>query len=60
VIVVNCNKHPGELLKFIDVASSTFGPHCDLCLVDPNNDFRNMKIERVVDLQDKVRGMIMK
>jgi len=59
IIVVHCQKHSDEMLKFIDMNSNAFGPHCDLCIVDPENHMSKMKLERVVDLQDKMRQFLM-
>lgn len=60
LILVNCNKHPDELLKFIDVSTQIFGTHCDLCLVDSDKYVKQMKLERISDLHDKVRSTLMK
>lgn len=59
IIVVHCQKHSDELLKFIDTSSNIFGPNCDLCIVDPENNMGKMKLERIVDLQDKMRQFLM-
>lgn len=60
IILVNCSKHQGEILKFIDVTSQTFGTHCELCLVEADKFIKQVKLERIMDQYDKVRATILK
>jgi hypothetical protein len=59
ILVVGCQRHSEEISKFIDVNSLTFEPLCDLCLVDPEVSLGRMKMERIVDLQERMRHLLM-
>lgn len=58
VIVVGCKKHPEEMLKFIDVSTHLFGTHCEVCIVSSDNDLRQMKLERISDVYNRVTKLL--
>jgi len=57
IIIVQCHQHPAEIVKFIDVSTSVFGPHCEVCIVNAEG-LKQMKLERVGDLQNRLKKIL--
>ena len=58
IILTPCSRHPEEILKFIDVSTTLLETHCEVCIVKSENDFKQMKLERIVDLQTNFKKFI--
>ena len=58
LIIVQCHQHPDEIVKFLDVSTSIFGPHCEVCIVNADSNLRQMKLERVGDLQNRLKKVL--
>jgi len=60
IILVDCEKHPGELLKFIDMSSENLNAHCEVCIVENQKLLKQeqTKLERIVDMQKKFKGLL--
>lgn len=60
ILLVNCEKHPGELLKFIDMSSEQLAVHCEVCIVENQKLLKqeHSKLERIVDMQKRFKSIL--